>query len=392
MLLTPIVLLALVLASPASSHAMPFEIGSNKPFVQVTVNGSAPQWFILDTGCSGASIVARECADRLKLERGAESKVDVGAGSGASVGLSTVTQVLTLETLGETLSVAEPRVLPLAHVARLEGRRVDGLIGADFLSRHVVEIDYAKRLITVRNNTGLTPPPGATVVPLNLDTGWPVATGTITTRGGSAVPCRLIIDTGVRGTVILFRPFSEKHGLFGLSGSLRDAVVGGGVSGLSRADVVRLDGLTIGSQSFPQAIAGFSRDTSGLFTLDALDGIVGGELLRRHRVTFDYPNGRMILEPYASQPPFEYDMSGLFLIAEPPGFRKIHILAVHPGTPAAKAGLQPDDEIVSIDGRRTPQLALDDARALLREPVTRQIEVRRGGQALRIRLMARRLI
>jgi len=33
--------------------------------VRVTINGSAPQTFILDTGSRGSSIIARECADRL---------------------------------------------------------------------------------------------------------------------------------------------------------------------------------------------------------------------------------------------------------------------------------------------------------------------------------------
>jgi hypothetical protein len=69
-----IVLLAQLAATPSAARSFPFEIASNKPFVQVAIDGSAPQWFILDTGCSGPSIVAKECADRLKLGRGAESR------------------------------------------------------------------------------------------------------------------------------------------------------------------------------------------------------------------------------------------------------------------------------------------------------------------------------
>jgi C-terminal processing protease CtpA/Prc len=101
----------------------------------------------------------------------------------------------------------------------------------------------------------------------------------------------------------------------------------------------------------------------------------------------------MILEPYEeTAPPFEFDMSGMFLASDAPGYAKIRILSANPKTPAAEAGLQTGDEIVSIDGRKTPRLTLDEARALLREPVARRLEIRRGDQLIKVRLEARRLV
>lgn len=380
----------LLLAAAAVAH--PFEIASNKPFVSVTVNGSAPQWFILDSGNNGPSLIAHECAERLKLERGADTRVQVGAGSGADVRAAVGTGVARLTTLGETLAVAEPRMLTLGHVARVEGRRVDGLIGRDFISRHVIEIDYAANRITIHDPETYTPPAGAIVVPLSLDTGWPVVEGSVTPPGGTPIPCRLIIDTGVRFTIALFRPFSVRHGLYDPAGGLGDRVVGTGMGGVSRGDIGRLDALALGARSFARPVAVISRDTTGVFALDGPDGIVGGELLRRHRVTFDEPHARMILEPYADSVAFEWDMSGAFLTTDAPDYTRIRVLSVGPKTPAAAAGLLADDEIVGIDGRRTPALRLDQARTLLRTPGTRQLEVRRGGKVLRVRLEARRMV
>src|SRR6185503_17655466 len=334
MLPIALVLLAVASASAPAAPSFPFEISSNKPFVQVSINGSKPQWFVLDTGNNSNTILGRECADRLQLGRGAEDKVQIGAGSGADVGLSRASQAVHLEALGETLTVAEPMVLTLGHIARLEGRRVDGLLGADFLSRHVVELDYARSTITIHDPARFEPPPGAVVVPLNLETGWPIAEGTITRRDGKPIPCRLIIDTGVRGVVTLFRPFSEKHGLHDSPGSLHNLVVGGGAGGVTRGDAGRLEAMSLGSRSFAKPVAVFSRDTVGIFALDGPDGIVGGELLKRHRVTFDCPHARMLLEPYPEPAaPFEYDMSGLFLAADAPDYTRIRVMAVNPETP-----------------------------------------------------------
>lgn len=58
-----------VLAPVAAAHAFPFEITSNKPFVHVSVNDSAPQSFILDSGNSGNSMIARGTR-QLEIRRG----------------------------------------------------------------------------------------------------------------------------------------------------------------------------------------------------------------------------------------------------------------------------------------------------------------------------------
>jgi len=385
--------LALALLAAATFPATPIALTSNKPFVQVTIDGSAPQWFILDTGNNGVSVVARECAERLQLQRGAEERADIGAGSGADIRIATARHAVHLRTLGDTFTVAEPRVFALGHVSKVEGRRVDGLLGNDFLSTHVVEIDYAKRAITLRDPGTFQPRPDATVVPLNLETGWPIVNGTVTTRGGRTVPCRLIIDTGVRFTVALFRPFSERNGFYE-GASLSNVVIGSGAGGVSRGDVARARALTLGGATFEEPVVLFARDTTGVFSADGPDGIVGGEILRRHRVTFDYPHARMILEPYPGTPmtAFEYDMSGLFLSVDAPDYAKIRVLSVGSETPAAQAGLKADDEIVSIDGKATPDLTLDQARNLLRTPGARRLEVRRDGQTLQVRLETKRLV
>jgi len=383
-------LIPLLLAVAAAPHPTRFELTNNKTFVQVKVNGSAPQWFIFDTGNNGGSVIASECADRLQLKRGTEEKAQIGAGSGAPIGLSQLSRPMHIQTLGETLTVAEPMVFTLQNVSRIEGRRADGLVGADFLSRHVVEIDYAKSTMTVHDPKTYEPPHGAEVLPLMLDLGWPVVEATITHGGGRPIPCRVIVDTGMRGTMTLFRPFSERHRLYDAA-RLHDFVIGSGAGGLTRGDIGRADVMTFGSLAFKDPVISYARDTTGIFATDVVDGIIGGELLRRHRVTFDVPHQRMILEPYAAEAdPFEADMSGLMLAVDAPDYKAIRVLWVNRDTPAAEATLQIGDEIVSIDGRKA--LRLDQARELLRAPGLRRLEIRREGQPMQVKLEARRMV
>ena len=47
------------------------------------------------------------------------------------------------------------------------------------------------------------------------------------------------------------------------------------------------------------------------------DGIIGTEILRRYKVIWDYPHSRVVLEPNNRvSEPYEYNMSGLSLVAD----------------------------------------------------------------------------
>lgn len=133
---------------------------------------------------------------------------------------------------------------------------------------------------------------------------------------------------------------------------------------------------------------------SGTFARAGAAGNIGGAILRRFRVIFDYSRRRMILEPAAGfADPFDHDMSGLSLISDTPHFKTIKVLRVIDNSPAAEAGLKPDDLLVSIDGRPASGLRLAGIREMFRrEGSDYQLEVRRGPESLQLRLKTRRLI
>ena len=372
---------------------VPFEITSNKPFVQVTINGSTPRWFILDTGCSGGSVIARRCADELKLELSEPVSTHLGAGAGVSVGVATTPDV-TLSLASDTMSVPALRVFPLDHVSPYEGRRVEGLLGEDFMRGHVVTIDYARQTLRVFEPASFQVPAGGVTIPIRLEYGLVVARGSITPAGQTPIPCRFIIDTGVRTTLVLFHPFSLAHHLLGPQGSGISGTIGGGAGGETRGDMGRLASMSIGTVTIARPTAMCSRDTAGVFADRDPDGIVGGELLRHYRVTFDYPHQRLILEPAAGpEVAFDYDMSGMFLVGEGDDFSRVTIKLVADHTPAREAGLERGDEIVAIDGRPAGGFKLDEVRGMFRKPgAAYRLDVKRGDTRLQIRLTTRRLV
>jgi hypothetical protein len=164
--------------------------------------------------------------------------------------------------------------------------------------------------------------------------------------------------------------------------------------GETTGDIGRLESLKIGTLTIPHPPVVFSRDTTGVFAGSDEAGIVGGELLRRCRVTFDYPHGRLYLEPYRDEfSGLEYDMSGMFLIATGPQFSHVTVQSVADGTPASEAGISKGDEIVAIDGRSTAGRTLDDVREQFKMAgATRRLDVKHGDEKRAVQLALRRLV
>ena len=152
--------------------------------------------------------------------------------------------------------------------------------------------------------------------------------------------------------------------------------------------------LRIGGYVLDQPIVTMSKATKGLQATSEYDGILGAEILKHFKLYLDYGHGRVILEPNrVFQQPFEFDTSGLVVIAQGPTLRQFQVHRVIEGSPAAKAGLQVGDEIVSLDGRPAAEFTLEALRSELVAPgKSREIEVRRGEQKSRTRISLRRLV
>src|SRR5690242_3522083 len=131
----PALLLALVI---------PFRWTPGQLEVEVSVNGAAPVWFIVDTGAE-YSIVDQELASAL--------------------GIRPFTPGVSLKIGAVELRDQAVMVMHLDNFRR-QGRNIVGLIGYDFFAQHVVRIDFAAGTLVV--DDGYKPSAAAAVVPLTF--------------------------------------------------------------------------------------------------------------------------------------------------------------------------------------------------------------------------------
>jgi S1-C subfamily serine protease len=97
----------------------------------------------------------------------------------------------------------------------------------------------------------------------------------------------------------------------------------------------------------------------------SLAGNLGGGVLKRFTVTFDYRNQLMYLQENVKFAQADSDRSGLFLVAVPAGIR---VLGVLTSTPAAAAGLHARDLITNVNGLDAKRLGLVRIRQIFNAP------------------------
>jgi hypothetical protein len=282
--------------------------------------------------------------------------------------------------------------LSLDVISGVEGRKVDGVIGLDFFHDHVVEIDYRHRRLRL-TDAGVQADLHHNAITLTFIDGLPIIDAIVTDNRNVAVRCQLEIDTGATRPLLLTSSFIASHSDFEFSSaSLHVPLIGLGQVSTQR--ITRIGKLTIGPYAFEHPVTGISEAQSGLSARAGIDGMIGGELLARFRLVIDYAHQWIVFESENDiRRRFEYDMSGLILLAEGPDLKKYVVRYVLPNSPAADAALQVNDVISSVDGKSTSQLTISTIAVMFSKPgQTYHLVIKRGGNKIRTKLKPRPLV
>ncbi len=367
-----------------------FELTQNHIYLPVAIEDNAPSWFLVDTG-AGSTVLAQSTAEALQLRGRGKSKAQ---GLGPAVIDTTLFRDIDLR-FGD-LSVALQRVpaLPLQELSLLEGRLMEGVLGYDVLRRYVIEIDYERRRLRFQDPAHFVAQPQAVALPITFNHNHPVIQATITLPDGRAIPVRLMVDTGAGSALMINRPFAEKHRVYDIVSPGVEGSFAAGVGGATSQRIGRIKRLQIAEFAMENPVASLSRDARGAGSSGEVDGLIGGEVLRRFTLTIDYPHRRLLITPNRDfSERFEFDMGGLLLRAADTKFDRFLVRQVVPGSPAMAAGLEIGDELLAINGNATATMTITAIRRLFRQPdVTYTLRLRRNEHEFEKTITTRRLL
>ncbi len=339
---------------PSGVTRVPFQLVNNHIYAEGTVDGKAVR-FLVDTG--GLNLLTPAAAARLGLE---------GKGKLAASGVGDQQVDLAFARAHEVrvgaAVLARPVffVIDLGSLGAVEGVTADGLVGFEMFRRFRVTIDYAARTLTLADPARFTPPPGAHVVPFDMSERIPVLTGKL-----DGLPVRISVDTGSRSSLTLHSPFVRADDLVKRYDAAPERVTGWGVGGPSRARPARLGTLEIGDVVIKDIAGDLSTSDKGSFANPDLSANLGGGVLRRFQVSFDYDARKMYLAPNLDvSAPDPFDRSGMWLLADGDALK---ITAIAPRGAAEKAGLKAGDRIVGAGGEPVAARSLAEWRVRFSE-------------------------
>lgn len=396
-------------AAPANTITVPFEDLEGAVLVSITVLGADRETSgtaILDTG-AGYLALENEVADRLGL--GGIAGGDGVQALGAAVPLA---RVGALEFANETPALR----LDLAPFRGVTDRPLIALIGQRPLRDRVIVIDYPRRELRV-----IAPGAGASdesqplaasrrlvahwfgrraaAIPFEL-----CGDGKILVRGsltGAADTLNWVVDTGATKTVLFSRAWAaaqeEAESWPTVAGLQAPTVLGSAAVRIVRAPALGVYGPAGACIARRVDCARFDGPLESLLsrTLGTpVDGLLGYSFLRRFRVAVDYVHSILWLDPLEvsdDMRPYEYSTIGVQLERAPDGLR---VMTVADGSPAAVTNVRVGDLVRAIDAKAAEALTVSDAGRLLEGPPGSAVtlDVERGGERLRFRIVRRRLL
>ena len=343
-------------ASDATLHrAVPFQFENNQILLKVGIGNSKPSWFILDSGASGC-IVDTAVAKHLGIKTQGQAE---GSGAGRGTYRVTFANNLTYELSGINFTVPRSYVINLSGQRTLLGKDVAGILGYDFFARYLVRLDFVSTVMTVNDLQAQSDDAG-TVVPITITKKTPHILIRAKVEGRDPVETSVLVDSG-SGDGVDIDEFSK-------SPERIDVIGGVGLGQEYHVTVGRAQWAEIGPYHLIEPYGA----TGGV-------QLIGLEALRRFDVTFDYAHARLILSPnkFLSEP-FVADASGIDL-RWTDDLRNFVVHDVAAGSPADRAGLKPNDIVVSLDNQPSKNFTIaqvqsmftNDGRSIL-------MQVRRG--------------
>ena len=376
--------------SPAASIPLE-EAGENYVLIKARVNGSEPLTFSLDSGAGSGLVLYFKAAQALGLKPQGKGE---GGGAGEETFATTLVKGVSLSFPGVEMRNQSVVVFPPGKTSKFD-RVVDGIIGYTLFKSYIVEVDYQSRVVN------LYPPktyqytgPGESI-PLRIMSHVPLVRMKIPIEGHKPFEGDFIVDLGAgRFNAILNAPLVASHNLVAIAQKTIKDPGAEGVGGEVHLLVCRLPQLQLGSFTLANPVVHLAQDRKGAFASSDFSGVIGGELLRRFKVIFDYEHKRLILEANASlTEPFEYDMSGIRLRAGGEDLKSRKVLGVVENSPAWEAGVRAGDLISTIDGTPVAELSLAQIMHLFKQQDKEyMLEVIRGDEKKQIKLKLRRLV
>ena len=203
------------------------------------------------------------------------------------------------------------------------------------------------------------------------------------------IQTKLLIDTGASHGLLLD---AESDSKIMVPAKHISSFIGRGLGGVITGQVGRIKSISIGEYTIKRVIANFPDPNSYNDSIKDIksvyrNGSIGGEILSRFKIIFNFPEEKVYLKKNASfGREFRYNLSGLTIRAQGVNLRNFEITNVRENSSAQKANVKAGDTILSIGGESASELDLNGVDSMVNSNPGKRIvlELERNGKKIRV--------
>ncbi|SDI11438.1 retropepsin-like aspartic protease [Chryseobacterium jejuense] len=385
---------------------IPFQLINNLMFIPINING-AELTFMVDTGVAETILFSLENKE-LKLDNVEKIKF---SGLGGNLSIDGLKSERNLARIGDVMINTSMSLYVILseefNISSHVGIPVNGVIGYHFFKDHPIAIDYISKKITVYESIDVLKRKVRKFdeLPISIEKDKPYLNADVEmTREKKA--SKLLIDLGNSDAIWLF-PTLIKDFVYNRPNI--DDFLGRGFNGDIYGKRSRIHNFYLGDFKFEKPLTAMPDEYSIQHVNLVKDrkGSVGGEIMRRFSLIFDYPNNKLYLKKNRNfDDPFHFNMSGLdfrqdglewqqdkvkietqpmsgttnanevykdsfqYKFSLKPMFA---IAGVRKDSPAYEAGLKKDDKVISINGDKTSDMTLEKILEIMKSSEGRTI-------------------
>lgn len=367
-----------------SKVQFPIEVYNNLVVVPIILNGQLPLKFILDTGVRTSILTEKAYSDILNLPY--SRKYTIAGPGGEKLVDAYVTNNVTLDMpgvhgQGHAMLVLEKDYLELRNYL---GTDVHGILGYELFSRFIIKIDYERKLLTLMHPDRFKPNKRHTWLPITVEDTKPYIIVGLQMNDTTSLSAKLLVDSGASHGIFLE---TESNPKITIPEKHVSTIIGRGLGGEITGQIGRIKAIEIGNYLVSGIIANFPDPQSYIDTLKASrtvfrNGSIGGEILSRFTVIFNFPGERIYLKKNSSlKKEFYFNLSGLTVRARGAKLRNFEISDVRENSSAANADIRKGDKIIAVNGRSVGDLELSIINGFLNSKPGKKItlQIQRDG-------------
>lgn len=380
-----------------SKVQFPIEVHNNLVVVPMILNGQLPLKFILDTGVRTSILTEKAYSDILNLEYtrkytiagpGGEKLVDAYVTNNVSFDMPGVSG------RGHAMLVLDRDYLELRNYL---GTDVHGILGYELFSRFIVEIDYERKTLTLMLPERFKKKRRMKSLPITIEDTKPYVKVNLKMNDSTSADAKLLIDSGASHGLLLE---ADSDPNIQIPKRNVPSIIGRGLGGVITGKIGRIKQLQIDGFTLPDVIASFPDANSYTDTLlmnrsTFRNGSIGGEILSRFTVTFNFPQERIFLKKNSAfRKDFYFNLSGLTIRAKGSRLKNFEVSDVRENSAGFKAGVKTGDRILSVNGLEASDLELSLVNGYLNNKPGKKItlQIERAGKKQKIEFRLENMI